>query len=78
MVFGTELRQFLDIPTGESCALHQNVSLLLRRFTFQVIDYVHLVDVGSKHLHLQARKNTEEAIFINRTQPASQTENLRE
>lgn len=52
VVFDTELRQILDITTGESCALHQNVSFLLRCFAFQVIHYVHLVDVGSKHFHL--------------------------
>ncbi|KAA8587936.1 hypothetical protein FQN60_001130 [Etheostoma spectabile] len=36
MVFNAEFRQVLDVSTGQSCALHQHISLLFRRFAFQV------------------------------------------
>lgn len=53
VVFDAELRQVLDVSTGQSGALHQHVSLLLSRSSCQVIYHVHLVDVGCKHVYLQ-------------------------
>lgn len=56
MVFDTEFRQVLDVSSGQSCTLHQHVSLLLRRLSCQVIHDVHLVDVGGKHVYLRLKK----------------------
>lgn len=56
MVFGAEFGKVLDVPTGQSGAFYQHVSLLLSRSSSQVIDHVHLVDVGGKHAYLQEHK----------------------
>lgn len=56
MVFDTEFRQILDVSTGQPRTLHQHVSLLLSRFAFQMINHVHLVNVGGKHVYLRMIK----------------------
>ncbi len=56
MVFDTELRQVLDVSTGQPRALYQHVPLLLRRCAFQVIHHMHLVNVGGEHVNLQQTK----------------------
>lgn len=56
MVFDAEFGQVLDVSTGQSGTFHQHVSLLLSRRSGQVIDDMHLVDVGCKHVHLQEYK----------------------
>lgn len=64
MVFDTEFRQVLDVSAGQSCALHQHVSLLLRWFSCQVIHHMHLLDVGGKHVYLQWGKKATAGILI--------------
>lgn len=52
VVFDTEIRQVLDVSTGQSCTLHQYVSLLLGRISCQVVYHMHLLDIRRKHVHL--------------------------
>lgn len=53
MVFDAEIREVLDVSTGQSRTLHQHVSLLLRRFSCQVVYHMHLLHIRGKHAHLQ-------------------------
>lgn len=59
MLFHAELRQILDVSTGQPCALHQHIPLFLRRRTFQVIYHMHLVNIGCEHVHLEVIKAAE-------------------
>lgn len=59
MLFHAELRQILDVSTGQPCALHQHIPLFLRRRTFQVIYHMHLVSIGCEHVHLEVIKAAE-------------------
>lgn len=75
MLFHAELRQILDVSTGQPCALHQHIPLFLRRRTFQVIYHMHLVNIGCEHVHLEVIKAAETSSKTKKQKKAHQATN---